>query len=98
MFLKGKYILLTAFVCLQMQNQFPVSGTQTARVQLIIKDDNIPEPSEKIFVFLSSPTGGARLAIAADNLQVTRALFTWDSNREFDQRMCTLRSLPILIL
>ena len=42
------------------------------RVQLEIKDDQVPEPDEVVIVYLTDATGGARVASDADGgLQVS---------------------------
>lgn len=42
------------------------------RVQLEIKDDQVPEPDEVVIVYLAGATGGARVASDADSgLQVS---------------------------
>lgn len=41
------------------------------KVQLKVKDDVIPEPSEVVLVYLTAATGGARVATDSDvGLQV----------------------------
>ena len=41
------------------------------KVQLEIKDDELPEPDEQILVYLTDATGGARVATDSDSgLQV----------------------------
>ena len=55
-----------------LQNQDPIlPGGQVRKVQLEIKDDQVPEPDEVVLVYLTDARGGARVATDSDSgLQV----------------------------
>ena len=56
---------------LKAQEPIPVDG-QVKKVQLEIKDDDLPEPDEQVLVYLTDPIGGARVATDSDSgLQVS---------------------------
>ena len=56
------------------QDPIPSDG-QMKKVQLEIKDDDLPEPDEQVLVYLTDAMGGARVATDSDSgLQVS---FTW---------------------
>ncbi|XP_048584248.1 adhesion G-protein coupled receptor V1 isoform X2 [Nematostella vectensis] len=55
------------------------AGGQTQTVQLTVIDDDLPEPDEQVYLFLSNVTGGARLATNSDNLQ-TWSVVTIEGN------------------
>lgn len=53
------------------QDPIPSDG-QVKKVQLEIKDDDLPEPDEQVLVYLTDAMGGARVAIDSDSgLQVS---------------------------
>ena len=58
---------------ISLQNEEPIPpGGQVKKVQLEIKDDQVPEPGEVVLVYLTDVTGGARVASDADSgLQVS---------------------------
>ena len=48
------------------------------KVQLEIKDDELPEPDEQVLVYLTDATGGARIATDSDTgLQVSYILIVF---------------------
>lgn len=50
------------------QNEDPIpAGGQIRKVQLVIKDDQVPEPDEVVLVYLTDATGGARVATDSDS-------------------------------
>ena len=56
------------------QDPIPSDG-QMKKVQLEIKDDDLPEPDEQVLVYLTDAMGGARVATDSDSgLQVS---FKW---------------------
>jgi hypothetical protein len=38
------------------------AGVSSKSVNVVLLDDNLPEPFETVFVYLTKPTGGARVA------------------------------------
>lgn len=62
---------LTLLLLLKAQDPIPADG-QVKKVQLEIKDDDLPEPDEQVLVYLTDALGGARVATDSDNgLQVS---------------------------
>jgi len=56
---------------LKAQDPIPSDG-QVKKVQLEIKDDDLPEPDEQVLVYLTDALGGARVATDSDSgLQVS---------------------------
>lgn len=63
------YVILLLF--LKAQDPIPSDG-QVKKVQLEIKDDDLPEPDEQVLVYLTDAMGGARVATDSDSgLQVS---------------------------
>lgn len=57
------------------EDPIPADG-QVKKVQLEIKDDELPEPDEQVLVYLTDATGGARVATDSDSgLQVSLTHF-----------------------
>lgn len=64
------YVVILLLI-LKAQDPIPPDG-QVKKVQLEIKDDDLPEPDEQVLVYLTDATGGARVATDSDSgLQVS---------------------------
>ena len=61
------------------QNEDPIpAGGQVRKVQLVINDDSVPEPDERVLVYLTDVQGGARVATDSDSgLQVQKLFNVW---------------------
>lgn len=62
---------VTLLLLLKAEDPIPADG-QVKKVQLEIKDDDLPEPDEQVLVYLTDALGGARVATDSDSgLQVS---------------------------